>query len=98
MMQLVDHVEEALRLCHERQQVFPTLAILDSIEKQLVYVRAILRGEIKDRSRMRDVNVGVYAVREFDESDPEFAKVLKKVHYIADKMANGLKPLLQDLL
>lgn len=96
--QLVGFVDDALRLCDERKQAYPNVTLFDSIEKQLVYVREVLAGEETDRSRLSKIIVGVYAVREFDDSDPEFAKSLKKVHYIADRLARGLKPVLEDLL
>jgi hypothetical protein len=34
---------------------------------------------------------GVYAVKEFEESDPEFADILKKAFYIATQKQKGLK-------
>jgi hypothetical protein len=98
MTQFVYFVDEALRLCLERKQVYPTVGLFDSIEKQLAYLKAVLSSEETDRSRLSQIIVGVYAVREFDDSDPEFAKALKKAHYIADRMARGLKPDMQDLL
>jgi hypothetical protein len=97
-MQFVDFVDEALRLCLQRKQAYPTVGMFDSIEKQLLYLRDVLTGDEIDRSRLCDINVGMYAVREFDDSDPEFAKALKKTHYIADRMARGLKPVMKHLM
>lgn len=97
-MQFVDFVDEALRLCLERKQAFPAVGLFDSIENQLTYLRAVLTGEEPDRSRLSKIIIGIYAVREFDDNDPVFSKALKKAHYIADRMARGLKPDIQDLL
>lgn len=42
-----------------------------------------------DRSRLRNVMVGLYAIREFDDSDPELSVALKDVQFVADQMAKG---------
>jgi len=98
MKQFVDFVDEALKLCLERKEIYPTVGMFDSIEKQLAYLKAVLIGEETDRTRLSKIVVGVYAVREFDDSDPEFANALMKAHYIAVRMAKGLKPEMQELL
>ncbi|MBC7750700.1 MAG: hypothetical protein H7Z73_03135 [Candidatus Saccharibacteria bacterium] len=70
MKQFVDFVDEALKLCLERKEIYPTVGMFDSIEKQLAYLKAVLISEETDRTRLSKIVVGVYAVREFDDSDP----------------------------
>ena len=51
----------------------------------------MLRGNEKDRSRLKNIIVGHFAVREFEESDPELAEALNAAQAIAFKAAKGLK-------
>jgi Tsi6 len=54
-------------------------------------IALVLNGEEKDKSRMKDIIVGHYAVREFEDSDPELAAILIAVQSIASKMSKDLK-------
>lgn len=83
--------KRAKELVQKRLGAAPDFTIFQSIDAQLDYIIGLLDGNISDRSQLKNVNVGLYAIREFEESDPEFAKELKKIQYIADKMRKGLK-------
>jgi hypothetical protein len=89
-MSPIEKVEFALRLAKDRQARFPNFDIISSIIAQLEYMLHALKGET-DKSRMKDIILGLYAVREFEESDPEFANALHAANALADKMARGLK-------
>lgn len=84
-------LQNAKRLVSTRLTSAPDFTIFQSIDAQLDYVEKVLRDSSADRSRLKDINVGLYAVREFEESDPEFAEELKKVQYIVDRKIKGLK-------
>lgn len=84
-------IEQAIEMAAERRAHVPSFPLYVSIEGQLGYMKRVLDGHEKDRSRLKDIIVGVYAVREFDESDPEFARLLKEAQLVAYKMAKGLK-------
>jgi len=51
---------------------------------------SVLRGNEKDRSRLKNIIVGHFAVREFEESDPDLAEALNAAQAIAFKAAKGL--------
>jgi Tsi6 len=90
-MTAIETVNNALFLARKRIDSAPTFQLFDSIVTQLEYVEKVLNGKEKDRSRMKNIIVGHYAVREFEDSDPELAAILIAVQAIASKMAKGLK-------
>lgn len=69
----------------------PSFPLYSSIVSQLEYVAAVLDGTEKDRSKLKNIIIGHYGAREFEESDPELARVLMDAQLIATKMAKGLK-------
>ncbi|MBJ7310786.1 immunity protein Tsi6 family protein [Rugamonas sp. CCM 8940] len=90
-MSAIETVTKALELARARLNTAPAFEIFSSIVKQLEYFLAVLNGNERDKSRLKNIIVGHFAVREFEESDPEFAKALIAVQTIASKMAKGLK-------
>ncbi len=54
---------------------------------QVQYLQATLAlGESADPEKIDSLTLGVYAARKFETSDPAFAEVLFKVHYLAARM------------
>ena len=92
-MSAIDTLSNAIQLIQVRQAEAPTFELYKSIDGQLRYLQQVISGETKDRSHLKDVVVGAYAVKEFEEADPELARVLKEVQLIASRMAKGLKVL-----
>ncbi|URX62095.1 hypothetical protein KR767_18925 [Luteibacter anthropi] len=90
-MNSLETVMNALNLAKARMTEVPSFSIYQSIVAQLEYVADVLRGVEMDRGRLRDVMIGHYGAREFEESDPEFASALKDAQLIATKMSKGLK-------
>lgn len=84
-------VQKALGLARNRLSSAPEFEIYKSIVAQLEYLDRVLSGNEKDRSKLKNIIVGHYGVREFEESDPEFADALIDAQSIASKMAKGLK-------
>ncbi|WP_300443455.1 immunity protein Tsi6 family protein [Zoogloea sp.] len=84
-------VERALALARVRLRKNPEFEIFTSTVAQLEYLLSVLRGDERDRSRLKDIIVGHFAVREFEESDPELAEALNAAQAIAFKAARGLK-------
>ena len=82
---------DAETLIENRLLAAPDYTIFQSIKQQIEYIKNIRAGTENDRSRLSSVNVGLYGVREFEESDPELAYLLKRVQYIADEMRQGRK-------
>jgi len=82
---------DAESLIGNRLLAAPDSTIFQSIKQQIEYIKNIRAGKEGDRSRLSSVNVGLYGVREFEESDPELAYLLKRIQYIADEMRQGRK-------
>lgn len=90
-MTVIEEIKNALTLAKVRLGGAPGFELFISTVAQLEYLLSVMTGEEKDRSRLKDIIVGHFAVREFEESDPEFAQALKAAQFIASKAAKGLK-------
>ena len=90
-------LDEARSLTNERLRLAPTFQIFQSVCVQVEYVYSVATGMNADRSRLRNVMLGLYAIREFDDSDPELSVALKDVQFVADQMAKGLKVFAKDI-
>ena len=75
-------ISNARARCQQVQREFPGMPTLVSIERQLDYLLGLLRGEHNDRSRLRDIILGVQAAREVEPLDRELAKMLFEVSSI----------------
>jgi predicted nucleic acid-binding protein len=87
----IEVIDQALAVARSRLSSAPGFEVFISTVAQLEYLAAVLRGDENDRSRLKSINVGHFAVREFEESDPELADALFAAQAIASKMAKGLK-------
>ncbi|GAA6154524.1 immunity protein Tsi6 family protein [Pseudoteredinibacter isoporae] len=67
---------------------YPNFQPLESVKAQLAYVKGILDGSIEDRSRLNEI-IGIYAAKEFEERDMEFANTLYDVELIVDRLKSG---------
>jgi hypothetical protein len=84
--QLPALIVEGLRMVREREQR-SDLDIHRSIERQLEFLQdTIDRGEHPAADKIASLTLGVYAAREFETSDPEFADVLFAVNYLANRL------------
>jgi|SRR5690554_3905583 len=86
--------KEALDICNERvasnaRVVLPE--IMDSIQAQLEWLVSYFEGRSSERSKLFELTLGHFAVREVDERDKEFVEALKKAFYVAVKTREGLK-------
>lgn len=90
-MKDIDYVFFAKSLLRERMNEYPSFPLYLDIEKQLDYVENVLAGIEKDKSRLHKLTLGIYAGKEFEQSDPELAESLSDVNYIASQIAGGLK-------
>lgn len=67
-------------------QKYPDNRMLLSIEIQLQYLVDLVSGKVKDRSRLKDINLGVIAVHEVEDRDEDLANQLYEVAELAGKM------------
>lgn len=82
----LDLVNKALTVCRERIAKYPNYEILNSIEQQLLYLQSLVDGSESDKSRLPKIILGVYAVREFSETDSEFAELLVDANDLASRL------------
>lgn len=90
-MTAMDEIENALTLARTRLNEAPGFQLFISIVAQLEYLLSVVNGKEKDRSRVKDIIVGHFAVREFEESDPQFSQALKAAQFIAYNIERRLK-------
>ena len=61
--------------------------IYDSIKAQLTYIKQTIDAHAKPTDEKLDkLLLGVYAAREFETTDPEFADVLFDVEYLFKRL------------
>jgi hypothetical protein len=65
-----------------------------SIEKQIQYLIDLTENNTHDHSQLKDIIIDVYAAREFEDRDMEFANLLYKVEEVVDllKKCRGTEP------
>ena len=85
-MSRVDDVVAAIDLIKLRIQSIPNFDLYGNILRQLEYLHSVLTEENADKSNLDKIIVGHYAVHEFEESDPELAKLLRKYQKIVFDM------------
>lgn len=79
-------LNQAISIVNKRLSILPDFEIYQSSLKQLEYILSIVQGVEKDKSLLDKIIIGHFAVREFEETDPELSKILKKCQSIALKL------------
>ncbi|WP_410952425.1 immunity protein Tsi6 family protein [Pseudomonas sp. S1(2024)] len=92
----LEYVDKAIALAIDRKKRIPGFTIYASIVDQLKYIRAVFDDTEKDKSKLHRLTIGAIASKEFEENDPELAKVLKDAYYVAIQSARGLTIQLPD--
>lgn len=94
----LNYIEKALRLAIKRHKAIksnPAAGALEpmynSIVEQLKYLKDVVNGTEKDKSKLRELTFGIYAVKEFESSDEIFFERLTDAFYIASQIRKGLK-------
>lgn len=78
--------EEALRETEVLQRRYPAVQTLQSIAEQLRYLISLINGSSVDRSRLREVVLGIQAAREVEPLSQALANLLYKVDEEVGKM------------
>lgn len=92
-----DYIKKALDLSVKRHQEVLTAnppglqAMYSLIVKQLEYLYNVVNGKETDRKKLWKLTFGVYAAKEFENSDEIFYDRLTSAFYIAEQIRNGLK-------
>lgn len=79
-------LRKALERCELLLQDSPDFQPLRSCKAQLEYLLGLLDGSSADRSRLKEIILGVYAAREFEMRDSEFAQLLHEAEEIVEGM------------
>ncbi|MFH4355956.1 MAG: immunity protein Tsi6 family protein [Neisseriaceae bacterium] len=97
------YVDRALRLAEKRYTEISAIEGPDdrelspmyaSIRNQLIYLHRVVTGEEKDIYRIDTFTMGIYAIREFEDSDPLFADRIHSASYIANQIRLSKKKIL----
>lgn len=94
----LDYVERALILAQKRYAELcnkhpktPLLQMYDSIVQQLLALKTIVVEKHADKSVLKNMTFGIYAVKEFENSDELFFDRLADAWYIVDQLSRGVK-------
>ena len=76
-----------LDMVRARLRASPGFSVYQSIQRQIEYLQAaVALGRSPDPEKIDSLTLGVYAAREFETTDPDFADVLFRIHYLAARM------------
>jgi hypothetical protein len=92
----IDYIDEAIAITRLREAACPAFPLYASSLIQLDFIRNILLGTEKDKSRLHKLIIGTWAAKEFESTDPELADALFTAYNIGDQIAHGLKIQLPD--
>lgn len=94
----LDYINRALNLARKRHAHILQMQGGDSLEpmynsivQQLIYLRRVVIGEEKNKSKLWELTFGMYATKEFEATDPIFEDRLGDAFYIASQVRKGLK-------
>lgn len=88
-MDALDVIVKAKEKCRSLLALTPQFFPLQTIAEQLLYLEDALRNVSADRTKLKDINVGLFAVREFETRSPEFAEMLYEVEEVVEEMKSG---------
>lgn len=71
--------EKALQRCNELLSQYPDNGALLSIARQIEYLHGLEIGVNSDRSRLKEIIIGVLTAREIEPFDEEAAEIFYRV-------------------
>jgi hypothetical protein len=84
----VEYIQETLHECRLLQRN-NSGAPFENVAVQLEYILKVLKGEQMDKSKLKDINIGLIAIREFDTRFPEFADRLMETEKVVEDIRYG---------
>jgi len=76
-------LDKAINMLNERLSKAPDWQVLKMIKAQLEAIQSDVNGKGSlDNEQIKNINIGILAVREFEADDPEFADILIKIDYL----------------
>jgi hypothetical protein len=75
------------KMISERVATAPDFEIFQSIKNQLDFIGATVAAGRKPTEKEKEsLTIGIYAAREFETSDPDFANVLFDIAYLFNRL------------
>lgn len=82
--------KKTLQMCQQKVARAPgRQEVLQSIQRQLEYLIDVATDPLVDRSRLKDIILAIYSVREFETDDPVFADLLSQSDNYARILRSG---------
>lgn len=72
-------LEQGEKKCSELLAKFPDSIALHSVAKQIDYLIGLERGLHSDRSRLKDITIGVLTAREIEQLDLDAAETFYQI-------------------
>lgn len=65
--------------CYDLLSKYPNSVALQSVAKQIEYLINLEEGAQSDRSRLKDITIGVLTAREIEQLDEDVAEIFYKI-------------------
>ncbi|MBI6852232.1 hypothetical protein YA0002_05595 [Pseudomonas cichorii] len=72
-------LENGQKKCRELLYTYPSSVALQSIGKQIEYLIELEKGTHSDRSRLKDITIGVLTAREIEPLDYDAAEIFYRI-------------------
>ena len=85
-MDRLELFHKALDACIKLHGHYPKDETVDSVIKQIQYLISLETGQNRDRSRLKDIVIGIQAAKEIEPLDLDIAQLLYAVDIEAGRM------------
>ncbi|HXE04808.1 MAG TPA: immunity protein Tsi6 family protein [Bryobacteraceae bacterium] len=79
-------LEDGQKKCNRLLSQYPTNTALQSVAKQIEYLIGLESGSNSDRSRLKDITIGVLTAREIEPLDDDAAETFYQISSTAKRM------------
>lgn len=90
-LKILTIIRNVLCLTHARSDWLIALGYYESFVVQLSFLKDFYEGKSNDHARLHELNLGLIAMREFEQADAEYTQALSILSHIASQKAKGLK-------
>ncbi|MBX8560834.1 hypothetical protein K5D57_14120 [Pseudomonas cichorii] len=79
MSEKLNLLENGQKKCRELLYKYPSSVALQSVGKQIEYLIELEKGTHSDRSRLKDITIGVLTAREIEQLDDDAAEIFYRI-------------------
>ena len=72
--------------CGDRLRKNSNSRPLNIVKEEVEYLLALIDGKTQDRGNMKNIQIGLLAVREFEADDPQFADLIFRAVDVVKQM------------